>query len=130
MREVLDEGEAIVDVYFIGGVTDSVHNDFYFEYYSPLEKRLARYFPDFLIETTKGRFLVVEVKTNQERLNYEQNKKTYKGKKDEIFNEVFAKEVGFREFQEVNKNFDYHIIFDAGLQQQQKNLYQVVQAIN
>ena len=130
LREVLDEGEAIVDVYFIGGVTDSVHNDFYFEYYSPLEKRLARYFPDFLIETTKGRFLVVEVKTNQERLNYEQNKKTYKGKKDEIFNEVFAKEVGFREFQEVNKNFDYHIIFDAGLQQQQKNLYQVVQAIN
>ncbi len=130
LREVLDEGEAIVDVYFIGGVTDSVHNDFYFEYYSPLEKRLARYFPDFLIETTKGRFLVVEVKTNQERLNYEQNKKTYKGKKDEIFNEVFAKEVGFREFQEINNNFDYHIIFDAGLQQQQKDLYQVVQAIN
>ena len=130
LREVLDEDEAIIDIYFTGGVSDSVHNDFYFEYFSPTEKKLARYFPDFLIETTKGRFLVVEVKTNQERLNYEQNKKTYKGKKDEIFNEVFAKEVGFREFQEVNKNFDYHIIFDAGLQQQQKNLYQVVQAIN
>ena len=130
LREVLDEDEAIIDIYFTGGVSDSVHNDFYFEYFSPTEKKLARYFPDFLIETTKGRFLVVEVKTNQERLNYEQNKKTYKGKKDEIFNEVFAKEVGFREFQEINNNFDYHIIFDAGLQQQQKDLYQVVQAIN
>lgn len=130
LREVLDEDEAIVDIYFTGGVADEVHNDFYFEYYSPQLKRVARYFPDLLLETTKGRFLVVEVKTNQERLNYEQNKKTYKGKRNELFNEVFAKEMGFREFQEVNKNFEYHIIFDAGLQQQQKELYKAVQAIN
>lgn len=127
LREVLDEDEAIIDIYFTGGVSDSVHNDFYFEYFSPTEKKLARYFPDFLVETTKDRFLVIEVKTNQERSNYEQNKKTYVGKKDEIFNEVFAKEVGFRDFQEVNKNFEYHIIFDAGLQQQQKDLYQEIQ---
>lgn len=130
LREVLDEDEAIVDIYFTGGVADEVHNDFYFEYYSPQLKRVARYFPDLLLETTKGRFLVVEVKTNQERLNYEQNKKTYKGKRNELFNEVFAKEMGFRKFQEVNKNFEYHIIFDAGLQQQQKELYQAVQGIN
>lgn len=127
LREVLDEDEAIVDIYFTGGVADEVHNDFYFEYYSPQLKRVARYFPDLLLETTKSRFLVVEVKTNQERLNYEQNKKTYKGKRNELFNEVFAKEMGFREFQEVNKNFEYHIIFDAGLQQQQKELYRVIQ---
>lgn len=124
LREVLDEDEVIVDIYFTGGVSDSVHNDFYFEYFSPTEKKLARYFPDFLIETTKDRFLVIEVKTNQEKSNYEQNKKTYKGKQDDIWSEVFAKEVGFREFQEVNKNFEYHVIFDAGLQQQQKELYQ------
>ena len=129
LREVLDEDEAMVDIYFTGGVSDSVHNDFYFEYFSPTEKKLARYFPDFLIETTKDRFLVIEVKTNQEKPNYEQNKKTYKGERDDIFNEVFAKEVGFREFQEVNKNFEYHIIFDAGLQQQQKELYQEISKI-
>lgn len=129
LREVLDEDEAMIDIYFTGGVTDSVHNDFYFEYFSPTEKKLARYFPDFLIETTKDRFLVVEVKTNQERSNYEHNKKTYIGENDEIFNEVFAKELGFRDFQEVNKNFEYHIIFDAGLQQQQKELYQEIQKI-
>lgn len=127
LREVLDKDEAIIDIYFTGGVTDSVHNDFYFEYFSPAEKKLARYFPDFLIETTKNRFLVIEVKTNQEKSNYDQNKITYKGKKDDIFNEVFAKEVGFRDFQEVNKNFEYHIIFDAGLQQQQRKLYQEIQ---
>lgn len=129
LREALDEDEAIVDIYFTGGVHDSVHNDFYFEYFSPTERRLARYFPDFLIETTKDRLLVIEVKTNQEKSNYEQNKKTYKGKRENIFNEVFAKEVGFREFQEINKNFEYHIIFDAGLQQQQKELYRVIKTI-
>lgn len=129
LREVLEEDEAIADIYFTGGVADSVHNDFYFEYFSPTNQKLARYFPDFLIETTKDRFLVIEVKTNQERLDYEQNKKTFKGNRDEIFNEVFAKELGFRDFQEVNKNFEYHIIFDAGLQQQQKELYQEIQKI-
>ncbi len=126
LREVLDEDEAIVDIYFTGGVTDSVHNDFYFEYFSPTANKIARYFPDFLIETTKNRFLVVEVKTNQEKTNYEQNKKTYKSQNDDIFNEVFAKEIGFRNFQEVNKNFEYHIIFDAGLQQQQMQLSQEI----
>ncbi|SRR5258708_6230595 len=126
LREVLQEDEAIEDIYFTGGVPDSVHNDFYFEYYSPFHNRIARYFPDFLIETSKGRFLVIEVKSNAERLDYEQNKKTYKGKRDDIFNEVFAKEVGFKEFQEENKNFDYHIIFDAGLQAQQQELYKQI----
>src|SRR3989344_2405454 len=70
LREVLDEDEAMVDIYFTGGVSDSVHNDFYFEYFSPTEKKLARYSPDFLRETTKDRFLVIEVKTNQENPNY------------------------------------------------------------
>lgn len=126
LREVLDKDEAIIDIYFTGGVTDAVHNDFFFEYYSPEEKRIARYFPDFLIETSKGRFLVVEVKDNSERLNYEHNKKEYAGKREELFNEVFAKEVGFRQFQDINKNFEYHLIFDAGLQQQQKELYEVI----
>ena len=110
-------------------MTDAVHNDFYFEYWNPREKRIARYFPDFLIETSKGRFLVVEVKLNSERLPYEQNKKQFTGNREDLFDEVFAKEVGFRDFQDINKDFEYHIIFDAGLQQQQKELFEVINKI-
>jgi len=30
---------AIVDIYFTGGVVDAIHNDFYFEYWSPEKGR-------------------------------------------------------------------------------------------
>lgn len=129
LRDVLGKDEAIVDVYFTGGATDSTHNDFYFEYYSPEKKRIARYFPDFLIETTKGRYLVVEVKKNKEKSTYEQNKKQYTGKVEGLFDEVFAKEVGFREFQQANKDFEYRIIFDASLQKKQQELLEVIREI-
>ena len=129
LREVLDKDEAVVDVYFTGGATDPTHNDFYFEYYSPDNKRVARYFPDFLIETTKGRYLVVEVKSNREKEGYEHNKQTYKGKAEDIFNEVFAKEVGFNEFQQTNKNFEYRIIFDASLQRRQQEILKEIEAV-
>jgi len=130
LRDVLDKDEAIVDVYFTGGATDPTHNDFYFEYYSPENKRVARYFPDFLVETTKGRFLVVEVKSNREKEGYEQNKKEYKGKVENLFNEVFAKEIGFKEFQQANKNFEYRIIFDASLQERQQELLETIRKID
>ncbi len=122
LRDVLDKDEAVVDVYFTGGATDPTHNDFYFEYYSPENKRIARYFPDFLIETTKGRFLVVEVKSHREKEGYEKNKQDYNGKIENLFSEVFAKEIGFKEFQQANKNFEYRIIFDASLQKRQQEL--------
>ncbi|MCI0562132.1 MAG: hypothetical protein MN733_26900, partial [Nitrososphaera sp.] len=57
LRDFLDKDEAIMDIYFTGGVVDAIHNDFYFEYWSPDKQRYARYFPDFLVETTKGRYL-------------------------------------------------------------------------
>ncbi|MCX6736517.1 MAG: DEAD/DEAH box helicase family protein [Candidatus Parcubacteria bacterium] len=126
LRDVLDKDEVIVDVYFTGGATDPTHNDFYFEYYSPENKRIARYFPDFLVETTKGRFLVVEVKSNREKEGYEKNKQEYKGKIENLFSEVFAKEIGFKEFQQVNKNFEYRIIFDASLQKRQQELLEII----
>jgi len=130
LRDVLDKDEAIVDVYFTGGATDPTHNDFYFEYYSPDNKRVARYFPDFLVETTKGRFLVVEVKSNREKEGYEKNKQEYKGKVENLFNEVFAKEIGFKEFRQANKNFEYRIIFDASLQKRQQELYEMIKKID
>jgi hypothetical protein len=122
LRDILGESEVIRDVYFTGGATDTSHNDFYFEYWSPERQRVVRYFPDFLIETTKGRFLVVEVKSTAERLEYEANRKVYDGKREKLTNEVFAKEVGFRTFQEINKNFEYRIVFDASLQREQEKL--------
>jgi len=129
LRDVLDKDEAVVDVYFTGGATDPTHNDFYFEYYSPENKRVARYFPDFLIETTKGRFLVVEVKSHREKEGYEKNKQDYNGKIENLFSEVFAKEIGFKEFQQANKNFEYRIIFDASLQKRQQELLENINKI-
>jgi len=127
--DVLDKDEAVVDVCFTGGATDPTHNDFYFEYYSPENKRIARYFPDFLIETTKGRFLVVEVKSHREKEGYEKNKQDYNGKIENLFSEVFAKEIGFKEFQQANKNFEYRIIFDASLQKRQQELYERISSL-
>ncbi|MCK9319221.1 DEAD/DEAH box helicase [Methanoculleus sp.] len=129
LRGVLDENETVVDVYFTGGVNDPSHNEFYFEYYNPDEKRLAKYFPDFLVETTKGRYLVIEVKGGNQKEGYEKNKKTYKGNIKDIFNTVFAKELGFKEFQVENKNFEYRIVFDANLQARQHEIFEKIKKI-
>lgn len=126
LRDVLDTKEAIKDVYFTGGVTDISHNDFCFEYWSPEKRRIARYFPDFLVETTKGRFLVVEVKHGGEKADYEANKRSYKGTLETVINEVFAKELGFDAFRTVNKNFEYVIKFNASLQQEQVKLFEKI----
>ncbi len=126
LRDVLDKEETIKDVYFTGArvCTDPSRNDFYFEYWSPEQKRIGRYFPDFLIETSMDRFIVVEAKGGSEQTEYEANKKSYKGKLENLTNEVLAKEIGFHDFQSINKNFDYHIIFNASLQREQVKLYE------
>jgi len=128
LRSILDKDEAVVDVYFTGGVAEPNHNDFYFEYYSPYNKKISRYFPDFLVETSKGRYLVIEVKANRDKETYERNKQEYKGDIKDIFDEVFAKELGFNEFQQANKDFEYKIIFDASLQQRQQELIETIYA--
>ncbi len=129
LRDFLDKNEAIADVYFTGGVSDAIHNDFYFEYWNPERQRYARYFPDFLVETTKGRYLVVEVKSNAEKADYEANKAVYKGKKEELTNDVYAKQVGFEDFRKVNKNFEYRIVFNAGLQAEQVRLLDEIRGL-
>jgi type III restriction enzyme len=126
LRDVLDKEETIKDVYFTGArvCTDPSRNDFYFEYWSPEQKRVGRYFPDFLIETSKNHFIVVEAKGGSEQTEYEANKKSYKGKLENLTNEVLAKELGFNDFQSIHKNFEYHIIFNASLQREQVKLYE------
>ena len=116
LRQFLDINEAIKDIYFTGGSTSSSHTDFFFEYFNPTEKRVARYFPDFLISTTKNRYLVIEVKEGgQIETLYQDSKKRFEtsGNREEIVSEVFAKELGFRDFQKFNKEFEYRIVFNA-----------------
>lgn len=128
LRDILNSDEGIKDVYFTGArvCADPSRVDFYFEYYSPEFKRIGRYFPDFLVETTANRFIVVEAKGGDEQADYEANKRAYKGDVEQLTNEILAKEVGFREFQAINNNFDYHIIFNASLQQEQLKLLEYI----
>lgn len=129
LREALREDERVVDCYFTGGTTDMSHNDFYVEYYNPEVKRFSLYFPDFLIETSLGRFLVIEVKGNDEKLGYDRDKGRYTGDKEGIESVVFAKEIGFNEFKEINPNFEYRLVFDAGLPHRQQEVAEQVKSL-
>jgi hypothetical protein len=126
LRRNLDDGEEVNDVYFTGGVHTEKHNEFFFEYWDPSEKRVSKYFPDFLIETSLGRYLVLEIKGDNEEHAYNSDKIRYidgKIKTDEIVSLPYAKELGFEEFKKLNKNFEYHIIFNGKvLSHQQKTL--------
>src|SRR3990167_7183467 len=126
LRSVLEKKETIKDIYFTGArvCADPSRTDFYFEYWSPEQKRMGRYFPDFLIETSKERFLVIETKGGDEQADYEANTKSYKGKMENLTNEILAKEIGFSDFKSINKNFEYHIIFNASLQREQVRLFE------
>ena len=128
LKGTLEPDEEIKDVYFTGGVTSPVHNDFYFEYCDPEQDRVAKYFPDFLVETSKGRYLVVEVKTGQEQFDYERDKKEYGGTK-KANNTVFAKELGFEEFRKHNQNFEYRIVFTTSPREWKKLLLESVESI-
>ncbi len=128
-RQFLTTNETIKDVYFTGGVTTDAHNDFYVEYWNPTEQRISKYFPDFLIETDKGRFLVLEVKSGSEKTEYEANKKRYDGTVTSLFNDVYAKELGFLDFQKINKDFEYKVIFDAHLQERQRELFETIKTL-
>ena len=92
------------------------------------QDRVAKYFPDFLVETSKGRYLVVEVKTGQEQFDYERDKKEYSGTK-KANNTVFAKELGFEEFRKHNQNFEYRIVFTTSPREWKKLLLESVESI-
>ncbi len=129
MQGALEKDEAIVDIYFTGGVPIPSHNDFFFEYRDPAQdNRVAKYFPDFLIETTKGRYLVIEVKAGDEQTEYERNKREY-GRDQSLFNTVFAKEVGFEDFRKHNKEFEYRVVFSTSLREWQKQLMDAMRLI-
>jgi hypothetical protein len=129
LSSALDKDEAIVDIYFTGGVPISSHNDFFFEYRDPAQDNcVAKYFPDFLIETTKGRYLVIEVKAGGEQTEYERNKREF-ARDQSLFNTVFAKEVGFEDFRKHNKEFEYRVVFSTSLREWQKQLMDTMRLI-
>ncbi|MCA9355036.1 DEAD/DEAH box helicase family protein [Candidatus Kaiserbacteria bacterium] len=131
LRQGLRDNEAVSDVYFTGGITNEKHNEFFFEYWNPAEERVSKYFPDFLVETTSGRYLVLEVKDDraETKLAYENDKKRYrKGSitKDQLSSIVYAKEVGFDEFKALNKNFEYHIVFNGTVASNQQEVLEKI----
>ncbi len=66
----------------------------------------------------------MEAKGGNEQADYEANKKSYKGKLENVTNEILAKEIGFNDFQSINKNFEYRLIFNASLQREQVRLFE------
>jgi len=134
LRTNLKDGERVNDVYFTGGVTNEKHNEFYFEYQKNLTDgdRISKYFPDFLIETSFGRHLVLEVKGVDEELTYKSEKENWKQgnlKKDDITSDPLMKEIGFVEFQELNKNFEYHITFKGRMLPEQQSIVQKINTL-
>jgi len=130
----LDNGEHVKDVYFTGGVTNEKHNEFFFEYQNNLPEgsRVSKYFPDFLVETSKGRYLVIEVKGGDKELTYKSEKERLDSgsiTKDDVTSDPLMKEIGFREFQDINKDFEYHIIFNGTIMDRKQRLKDAIEQL-
>lgn len=126
LRGVLHENEVVKDVYFTGSsvCADPSRTDFYFEYWNPEEEKVRLYYPDFLIETSENRYLVVETKGSDKKFEYKEARSLFDKSGEKTKNDILAKEIGFQEFQKHNKNFEYKLIFDDDLQQEQVKLYE------
>ena len=57
--------EQVKQIYFTGMLTHG-QSDFFIEYIDPEAHSVRTYYPDFLIETTEGRWLIVEVKRDDQ----------------------------------------------------------------
>ena len=118
LRTVLKDDEKVKEIYFTWWTDTPTYTDFYFSYEIFKDERIhiSNYFPDFLIEVQntawETKYVVLEIKWSDKRSDYLSAKKTYK-KGDIIQNEVYAKEIWFSRFCEINKDFEYRIVFDA-----------------
>ncbi len=131
----LEKDETIRDVYFTWGTDNDSYTDFFFQYeiYEEWEKRIKRYFPDFLVEIEKKewekRYLVLEVKWWDKKEDYKKAKEYYQKGDKKISNDVFAKELGFMDFKKLNKNFEYRITFEAKLPSEKDKLVKEIKSI-
>ncbi|HMT01214.1 MAG TPA: DEAD/DEAH box helicase family protein [Candidatus Absconditabacterales bacterium] len=134
IQKALSDDEAIKDVYFTGGTGNENYTDFFFQYeiYEEEQRRFKKYFPDFLISIEKPdsskKYLVVEIKGSDKKANYEKAKEYFEKGDTKIVDDVFAKEIGFMEFQKHNPNFEYRIVFDAKVPSEQRKLIEKVKA--
>lgn len=136
LRSHLDEGELVKDIYFTGGITSEKHNEFFFDYQENLIEggnKMSKYFPDFLIETSLGRYLVLEVKSGAEEMTYKSEKERLESgelSKDKITSNPLMKEMGFKEFRELNSSFEYHIIFNGTVLTNQQEVVEVIETLD
>lgn len=135
LRSHLKDGEQVKDVYFTGGITNEKHNEFFFDYQENLidgTHKISKYFPDFLIETSYGRYVVLEVKGADEELTYRAEKERLsKGElsKHQITSNPLMKEVGFNEFNDLNSDFEYRIIFNGTVLSHQQKVVEAIQSL-
>jgi hypothetical protein len=95
------EPDEVEDIYFTGALTDTKKTDFFIEYRG-VDKRMHNYTPDFVIRRKDGRCLIVEIKSERERLN-------------EIDGEQGAKAIATRAWAGLNPDrLKYEMIFTSG----------------
>lgn len=135
IHSTLDKDEEVKDVYFTWWTGSENYTDFFFQYeiYEEDEKKVKKYFPDFLVEIEKKwgwkRYLVIEVKGSDKREDYKKAQEYYEKWDKKISNDVFAKELWFRAFKEINKDFEYRITFEAKIPSEKEKLVKEIESI-
>ena len=117
IRTALKDSEKVKEIYFTWWTDKTNYTDFYFIYelLKGWELHISNYFPDLLVEVEnsnwKLKYIVLEIKWWDKKADYSSAKNSYRdgGK---IENEIFAKEIWFTKFREINKSFEYRIVFD------------------
>ena len=117
IRKALRDDENVKEIYFTWWTDKTNYTDFYFAYelFKDWELHISNYFPDLLVEVENSKwelkYIVLEIKWWDKKSDYLSAKKQHK-EWNKIENEVFAKEIWFTKFKEINKSFEYRIVFD------------------
>ncbi|MBS8122028.1 DEAD/DEAH box helicase family protein [Candidatus Vampirococcus lugosii] len=126
IRKALKDNENVKEIYFTGGTDKTNYTDFYFAYeiFKDGQLYISNYFPDLLVEIEnsngKTKYIVLEIKGGDKKSDYLSAKQNYKNG-EKITNEVFAKEIGFMKFKQINKDFEYRIVFDGNTPSEKLN---------
>ncbi len=135
IHNTLEKDEEIKDVYFTWWTGSENYTDFFFQYeiYEEGQKRVKKYFPDFLVEiekkSGKKRYLVVEVKGSDKKADYQKAKEYYTKWDKKVANDVYAKELWFTAFKEINKDFEYRITFEAKIPSEKEKIVKEIESI-
>jgi hypothetical protein len=93
--------DEVEDIYFTGALTDTRKTDFFIEYRGT-DGRMHNYTPDFVIRLKNSKCLIVEIKSERERM-------------DGIDGENGAKAIATRKWEGLNPDqLKYEVIFTSG----------------